>query len=111
MARSGAQEFSDDKQRAPLDSPLHRLNGIMLITSLLGARSGHWNVEFAVTRCPARRMSFRLLRALAEIKMGTARGKFMTRKASLDPGRREQRIEVDICKIRIAGLKMAKCGL
>jgi hypothetical protein len=35
----------------------------------------------------------------------------MTRKASLDAGRREQRIEVDICKIRIAGLKMAKCGL
>jgi hypothetical protein len=75
MARSGAQEFSDDKQRAPLDSPLHRLNGIMLITSLVGVRGGHWNVEFAVTRCPARRMSFRLLRALAEIKMGTARGK------------------------------------
>ena len=33
MARSGAQEFSDDKQLAPLDSPLHRLNGIMLMTS------------------------------------------------------------------------------
>ena len=76
MARSGAQEFSDDKQRAPLDSPLHRLNGIMLITSLVGVRGGHWNVEFAVTQCPARRMSFGLLRALAEIKMGTARGRF-----------------------------------
>ena len=75
MARSGAQEFSDDKQRAPLDSPLHRLNGIMLMTSLVGVRGGHWNVEFAVTRRPSRRMSFRLLRALAEIKMGTARGK------------------------------------
>ena len=75
MARSGAQEFSDDKQRAPLDSPLHRLNGIMLITSLVGVWGGHWNVEFAVTRRPARRMSFRLLRALAEIKMGTVRGK------------------------------------
>jgi hypothetical protein len=47
----------------------------MLITSLVGVRGGHWNVEFAVTRCPARRMSFRLLRALAEIKMGTVRGK------------------------------------
>ena len=75
MARSGAQEFSDDKQGLPLYSPLHRLNGIMLMTSLMGVRGGHWNVEFAVTRYPARRMSFRLLRALAEIKMGTVRGK------------------------------------
>jgi hypothetical protein len=75
MARSGAQEFSDDKQGLPLCSPLHRLNGIMLMTSLMGVRGGHWNVEFAVTRHPARRMSFRLLRALAEIKMGTVRGK------------------------------------
>lgn len=75
MARSGAQEFSDDKERAPLDSPLHRLNGIMLITSLVGVRGGPWNVDFAVTRSPARRMSFRLLRALAEIKMGAVREK------------------------------------
>jgi hypothetical protein len=75
MARSGAQEFSDDKQGLPLDSPLHRLNGIMLMTSLVGVRGGQWNVEFAVTRRPARRMSFRLLRALAEIKIGTVRGK------------------------------------
>jgi len=75
MARSGAQEFSDDKQREPLESPLHRLNGIMLITSLVGVRGGPWNVDFAVTRSPARRMSFRLLRALAEIKMGTIRNK------------------------------------
>ena len=55
MARSGAQEFSDDKQGLPLYSPLHRLNGIMLMTSLMGVRGGHWNVEFAVTRHPARR--------------------------------------------------------
>ena len=75
MARSGAQEFSDDKHCEPRDSPLHRLNGIMLITSLVGVRGGHWNVDFAVTRCPARRMSFRLLRALAEMKMGTVRAK------------------------------------
>ena len=69
MARSGAQEFSDDKQREPPDSPLHRLNGIMLITSLVGVRGGPWNVDFAITRSPARRMSFRLLRALAEITL------------------------------------------
>lgn len=75
MARSGAQEFSDDKQREPPESPLHRLNGIMLITSLVGVRGGPWNVDFALTRSPARRMSFRLLRALAGIKMGTVRGK------------------------------------
>jgi hypothetical protein len=75
MARSGTQEFSDDKQREPLDSPLHRLNGIMLMTSLVGVRGGPWNVDFAVTRCPARRMSFRLLRALAEIRMGAIRAK------------------------------------
>jgi hypothetical protein len=75
MARSGAQEFSDDKEREPLESPLHRLNGIMLITSLVGVRGGPWNVDFALTRSPARRMSFRLLRALAEIKMGTVRVK------------------------------------
>jgi hypothetical protein len=75
MARSGAQEFSDDKQREPPDSPLHRLNGIMLMTSLIGVRGRHWNVDFAITRCPARRMSFRLLRALAEIRMGTVRQK------------------------------------
>jgi len=75
MARSGAQEFSDDKQREPRDSPLHRLNGIMLMTSLIGVRGRHWNVDFAITRCPARRMSFRLLRALAEIRMGTVRQK------------------------------------
>jgi hypothetical protein len=75
MARSGAQEFSDDKHCEPRDSPLHRLNGIMLITSLIGVRGGHWNVDFALTRCPARRMSFRLLRALAEMKMGTVRAK------------------------------------
>ena len=42
---------------------------------------------------------------------GNGAGKVMTGKACLDAGRREQRIEVDICKIRIAGLKMAKCGL
>lgn len=75
MARSGAQEFSDDKQGEPPDSPLHRLNGIMLMSSLIGVRGGHWNVEFATTRCPARRISFRLLRALAEIRMGTVREK------------------------------------
>jgi hypothetical protein len=75
MARSGAQEFSDDKEREPPDSPLHRLNGIMLITSLVGVRGGPWNVDFAITRCPARRMSFKLLRALAEIKMGSVRQK------------------------------------
>ena len=75
MARSGAHEFSDDKRCQPLDSPLHRLNGIMLITSLIGFRGGPWNVDFAVTRRPARRMSFRLLRALAEIKMATVRTK------------------------------------
>lgn len=75
MARSGAQEFSDDKQHEPLESPLHRLNGIMLITSLVGVRGGPWNVDFALTRSPARRMSFRLLRALAEIKMGRVRFK------------------------------------
>ena len=75
MARSGAQEFSDDKQGEPLESPLHRLNGIMLITSLVGVRGGSWNVDFALTRSPARRMSFRLLRALAEIKMGRVRFK------------------------------------
>jgi hypothetical protein len=70
MARSGAQEFSDDKEREPSNSPLHRLNGIMLITSMIGVRGGPWNVDFAITRAPARRMSFRLLRALAEIRMG-----------------------------------------
>ena len=75
MARSGAQEFSDDKQREPRDSPLHRLNGIMLMTSLIGVHGGPWNVDFAITRSPARRMSFRLLRALAEIRMGTTKGK------------------------------------
>ena len=31
MARSGAQEFSDDKEREAPESPLDRLNGIMLI--------------------------------------------------------------------------------
>ncbi|HLG95297.1 MAG TPA: hypothetical protein VKX49_03180 [Bryobacteraceae bacterium] len=75
MARSGAQEFSDDKQGEPLESPLHRLNGIMLITSLVGVRGGPWNVDFALTRSPARRMSVRLLRALAEIKTGRVRFK------------------------------------
>ena len=75
MARSGAQEFSDDKQREPSGSPLHRLNGIMLITSMIGVRGGPWNVDFAITRSPARRMSFRLLRALAEIRMGRIRAK------------------------------------
>jgi hypothetical protein len=75
MARSGAQEFSDDKQREPPGSPLHRLNGIMLITSMVGVRRGPWNVDFAITKSPARRMSFRLLRALAEIRMGRIRAK------------------------------------
>jgi hypothetical protein len=75
MARSGAQEFSDDKRDAPRSSNLHRLNGIMLISSRLGVRGGPWNVDFAVTRCPARRMSFRLLRALAEIRLGMVRPK------------------------------------
>ena len=32
-------------------------------------------MDFAITRCPARRMSFRLLRALAEIRMGKVRDK------------------------------------
>ena len=75
MARSGAQEFSDDKEREAPESPLHRLNGIMLITSLVGVRGGPWNVDFALTRSPARRMSFRLLRALAEIRVGATRHK------------------------------------
>jgi hypothetical protein len=56
MARSGAQEFSDDKERKPPNSPLHRLNGIMLITSMIGVRGGPWNVDFAITRSPARRI-------------------------------------------------------
>lgn len=75
MARSGAQEFSDDKHSAPRTSPLHRLNGIMLISSLVGVRGGPWNVDFALTRCPARRMSCRLLRALAEVQLGIVRPK------------------------------------
>jgi hypothetical protein len=75
MARSGAQEFSDDKQHEPPGSPLHRLNGIMLITSMVGVRGGSWNVDFATTRSPARRMNFRLLRALAEVRMGRIRAK------------------------------------
>ncbi|MGH9722252.1 MAG: hypothetical protein ACRD8O_18745, partial [Bryobacteraceae bacterium] len=75
MAKKGAQEFSDDKRYKPLDSPLHRLNGIMLIRSLIGVRGGPWNVDLAITRCPARRMNFRLLRALKEIKLGRVRAK------------------------------------
>jgi hypothetical protein len=75
MARSGAREFSDDKQREPHGSSLHRLNGIILITSMIGVRGGPWNVDFAITRSPARRMSFRLLRALAEMRMGRIRAK------------------------------------
>ncbi|MGC4052787.1 MAG: hypothetical protein QM757_25940 [Paludibaculum sp.] len=75
MARSGAQEFSDDKEREPANSPLHQLSGIMLISSLVGVRGGPWNVDFSLTRSPARRMGFRLLRALAEIKLGMVRPK------------------------------------
>jgi hypothetical protein len=75
MARSGAQEFSDDKQHAPPDSSLHRLNGIMLMTLMVGVRGGAWNVDFAITRGPTKRMSFRLLRALAKIRLGQVRGK------------------------------------
>lgn len=52
MARSGPQESSDDKHPAPRTSPLHRLNGIMLISSLVGARGGPWNVDFVLTRSP-----------------------------------------------------------
>ena len=69
MARSAAQEFSDMKRGMPPDSPLHRLNGIMVITSLFGVGRRRWNVDFAVTREPARRFGFRLLRVLAEIKV------------------------------------------
>ena len=75
MARSGAQEFSDDTQCKPPGSSFQRLNGIMLISSMIGVRGGPWNVDFAITRYPARRMSFRLLRALAEIKMSRIRAK------------------------------------
>jgi len=70
MCESGANEFSDDMKSTPPDSPLRRLNGIMLINCLMGSRGGPSNVEFAVTKYPWQQMSFRLFQALAEIRTG-----------------------------------------
>ncbi len=70
MCESGANEFSDDMKLAPPDSPLRRLNGIMLINCLMGFRGGPSNVEFAVTKYPWQQMSVRLFEALAEIRTG-----------------------------------------
>jgi hypothetical protein len=70
MCESGANEFSDDMKLAPPDSPLRRLNGIMVINCLTRFRGGQSNVEFAVTKYPWQRMSFRLLEALEEIRIG-----------------------------------------
>lgn len=67
--KSGANEFSCEKRNAPESSPLHYLNGIMVMNSGVAMRGGPWNVEFALTRCPARKINFRLLRALAAIKL------------------------------------------
>ncbi len=70
MCESGANEFSEDMKSTPPDSPLRRLNGIMLINCLMGFRGGPWNVEFAVTKYPWQQMSFRLFQALSEIRTG-----------------------------------------
>jgi hypothetical protein len=70
MCESGANEFSDDMKSTPPDSPLRRLNGIMLINCLMGFRGGPSNVEFAVTKYPWQQMSFQLFEALAEIRTG-----------------------------------------
>lgn len=70
MCESGANEFSDDMKSAPLDSPLRRLNGIMLINCLMGFHRGPSNVEFAVTQYPCQQMSVRLFEALTEIRTG-----------------------------------------
>ena len=73
MAESGAREFSDDKRCEPPDSPLHRLNGIMIISPLIGFCGGPRNVDFATTEYPACRMSSKLRRALAETSMARAK--------------------------------------
>jgi hypothetical protein len=70
MCESGANEFSDDMTSAPPDSRLRRLNGIMVINSLMGFHGGPSNVEFSLTKYPWRQMSFRLFEALDEIRTG-----------------------------------------
>lgn len=72
MAKFGTSEFSDAKQYEPRDSPLHRLNGIMLMTSLAGGGGACWNVEYAETRSPARRMRFQLV-CIARNEVGRIR--------------------------------------
>ena len=54
MCESGANEFSDDMKSAPPDSRLRRLNGIMVINSLMGFHGGPSNVEFSLTKYPWR---------------------------------------------------------
>jgi hypothetical protein len=70
MCESGANEFSDDMKSTLPDSPLRRLNGIMLINCLMGFRGGPWNVEFALTKYPWQQMSVELYDALKKIRTG-----------------------------------------
>jgi hypothetical protein len=70
MCESGVNEFSEDMKPAPPDSPLRRLNGIMLINCLMGFHAGPSNVEFAITKYPWQQMSFQLFEALEEIRTG-----------------------------------------
>jgi hypothetical protein len=60
----------DDMKLTTPDSPLRRLNGIMIINCPMGFRGGLSNVEFALTQYPCQRMSIRLIEAPEAIRTG-----------------------------------------
>jgi hypothetical protein len=70
MAKSGANEYSEEIRKAPHDTQLQRLHGIMIINiggTVGGAPS---NVDFGITQPGFRTMSFELARALESIRVG-----------------------------------------
>ncbi|HYL73377.1 MAG TPA: hypothetical protein VEU96_04190 [Bryobacteraceae bacterium] len=70
MAKSGANEYSDEVRNTPHDLELRRLHGIMIINVWGRVAGGFCNVDFGMTESGFEGMSYDLATALEEIRVG-----------------------------------------
>jgi len=70
MAKSGANEYSDEIRKTPKDAALQRLHGIMIINVWSKVGGVPSNVDFGITQPGLRTMNVELARALESIRVG-----------------------------------------
>lgn len=70
MAKSGANEYSDELRKTPHDLELRRLHGIMIINVWSRVAGGFRNVDFAMTESGNMAMTCGLDEALQGIRVG-----------------------------------------